>query len=51
MTAQATSTLGELLGLYVRRGVHRVYVVDPDQRPVGLVTLSDVLHLFMEVAG
>jgi predicted transcriptional regulator len=26
-------------------GIHRVYVVDPDQRPAGVVTTTDVLQL------
>lgn len=46
-TSQATASLEELIKMLGGRcaGIHRVYVVDPDQRPAGVVTTTDVLQL------
>jgi CBS-domain-containing membrane protein len=46
-TCQATASLEELVKMLgaPQHGIHRVYVVDPDQRPAGVVTGTDVLHL------
>lgn len=45
VTCQATSMFGDVLHLVVTHGVHRAYVVDPDQIPVGVLTLTDVLQV------
>ena len=39
------STLGELLGLLAGRHLHRLFVVDDEGRPVGVVSLTDILTL------
>ncbi|KAF8064683.1 hypothetical protein HT031_003485 [Scenedesmus sp. PABB004] len=46
-TCQATASLEELVRTLgaPTHGIHRVYVVDPDSRPAGVVTGSDVLAL------
>ncbi|KAF6255626.1 hypothetical protein COO60DRAFT_1627468 [Scenedesmus sp. NREL 46B-D3] len=46
-TCQATASLEELVRMLgaPQHGIHRVYVVDPDQRPAGVVTATDVLQL------
>lgn len=46
-TCQATASLEELVRMLgaPQHGIHRVYVVDPDQRPAGVVTGTDVLQL------
>lgn len=46
-TCQATASLEELVKMLgtPHHGIHRVYVVDPDQRPAGVVTGTDVLSL------
>jgi CBS domain-containing protein len=37
--------LGMAAAVCCSAGIHRVYVVDPDQRPAGVVTTTDVLQL------
>lgn len=39
------TTLGEVVEYIVQQHLHRVYVVDGSDRPVGIVTLSDILEL------
>jgi len=39
------STFKELLKLVEENRVHRAYVVDKDFKPVGIITLSDILHM------
>ena len=39
------ATLREVLQLFVFHGVHRVYIVDERMRPLGVITMSDVLQL------
>lgn len=34
----------QILGKLVRHHLHRLYIVDEDVRPVGIVTLTDVLR-------
>jgi CBS domain-containing protein len=43
VTAGAGTPVAELARLLLDRAVHRVIVVDPDGRPVGVVSASDVL--------
>lgn len=45
VTCMPSCTFGELLNLMVSHRVHRVYVVDNNHRPVGLVTATDVLRV------
>jgi len=46
-TCQATACLADLVRMLgaPAAGIHRAYVVDPDQRPAGVVTGTDVLSL------
>ena len=37
-------TLREVLALLVERRLHRVYVVDAALRPIGVITLTDILR-------
>ncbi len=48
--AVATDTLAAVLARLVGRRLHRLYVVDADRRPVGVVTLTDVLRLVAKAA-
>lgn len=38
------ATLGEVVDSIIAHHYHRVYVVDDADRPVGIVTLSDILE-------
>lgn len=38
------ATFGALLDALVRTRVHRTYIVDADDRPIAVVTLTDILH-------
>eukprot|EP01116_Phalansterium_solitarium_P008443 TRINITY_DN22357_c0_g1_i1.p2 TRINITY_DN22357_c0_g1~~TRINITY_DN22357_c0_g1_i1.p2 ORF type:complete len:351 (-),score=152.56 TRINITY_DN22357_c0_g1_i1:65-1117(-) len=43
VTVQPTNTLSDVIRLMVQNKVHRVFVVDDAMRPVGVVTVKDVL--------
>lgn len=43
-TAQAT--LRDLLNLFVNTGVHRIYVVDVENKPTNAISLTDILKFF-----
>jgi CBS domain containing-hemolysin-like protein len=47
----AQAPLTEILEKIVSHRIHRVYVVDEMERPVGLVTCTDVLRLIMKLAA
>ena len=42
------ATLGQVVGVISRTGVHRVFVVDAGNKPIGLVSLTDILRLISE---
>ncbi len=39
------STLGEVLGLLAGRRLHRLFIVDGERRPLGVVSIADILTL------
>jgi CBS domain-containing protein len=39
------ATLGEVIQRVVAEKVHRMYVVDENSHPLGVITLTDILHL------
>lgn len=41
----AKSTLGECIEMMITNGLHRVYVVDDEGKPVSVVTQTDILQL------
>jgi len=41
----------EVLQLLVKHRLHRLYVVDQDTAPIGLITLTDVLRRLCSEAG
>ncbi len=43
------SSLLEVVGLLVRSKIHRVYVIDEQEKPVGIVTMTDVLRKVVEL--
>jgi CBS domain-containing protein len=43
------SSLSEVVAMLVASKVHRVYVVDEQERPVGVVTITDVLRKLVEL--
>ena len=43
VSCEDTATVGEVLELMHVRAVHRVWVVDDARRPVGVISLADVL--------
>lgn len=45
------STFAEVLEMVALERVHRAYVVDEGCRPVGVVTLTDMLQLVSEACG
>lgn len=45
VTVNSSSTFGNVLELLAVKGLHRVYVVDGEGKPVSIITLTDVLRL------
>jgi len=46
VTVQKRHTLGEVAALLAKTGLHRIYVDDGEQRPIGIVSLTDILKQF-----
>ena len=44
--ARKSTSLRKALSLFVRHGIHHVYVVDDDDKPVAVLTPTDILRLF-----
>lgn len=42
------ATLGQVVDVIARTGVHRVFAVDAANKPIGLVSLTDILRLISE---
>ncbi|KAI9004696.1 hypothetical protein HDU85_000911 [Gaertneriomyces sp. JEL0708] len=49
--AQSIPTVGEVVDLMLGSRIHRVWIVDGDDRPTGVVTLSDILGCFIPEGG
>jgi CBS domain-containing protein len=45
VSADANARVPELARLMLDRGVHRLIVLDPDERPVGVVSVNDLLQV------
>lgn len=43
IACKATASLGDVLSKLAISRIHRVYITDPEGRPMRAVTLSDVL--------
>jgi len=46
VTCSPNSNLGEVIDLFEKTGVHRVYVVDGLMKPLNVISLTDVLNVF-----
>jgi len=46
VTCLPSSTVGEVLSSITKTGVHRIFVVNAENQPVNVVTLTDLLKLF-----
>jgi len=44
----ACDTVAYVTQRLLENKIHRIYVVDNDNKPIGVVTLGDFLHLFVE---
>lgn len=44
LMCSASSTLESVVAKLVKNGLHRLYVCDNDLRPVGVITLTDILR-------
>jgi CBS domain-containing protein len=44
-------TLGSVIETIVSKGVHRVYVVDENKRPIGEISLCDIIQKFISQAS
>lgn len=49
VTVTSSNTVLEAVGLAVENGVHRVYIVDKDNKPTGLITLTDLLDFVHQI--
>jgi CBS domain-containing protein len=43
------TTLGKVLTLLVKNNVHRVWIVDADQHPIGVVSRTDICEAFIKL--
>ena len=44
--ARKSTSLRKTLSLFARHSIHHVYIVDDDDKPVAVLTPTDVLRLF-----
>jgi len=42
------ATVGHVVNLLAKTGFHRVFVVDEDMKPVGVVSFADIINFFVE---
>jgi len=45
------NTLGDVIHEMTRHHIHRVHIVDPQERPIGVVTTSDILRCLSFIHG
>jgi len=45
--APPSANLGEVFLMLLNNSIHRVWVVDDDQKPLGIISLSDVIRIFL----
>ena len=45
------ATVGHVVGLLAKTGYHRVFVVDAEKKPIGVVSFADVLRWMLEKGG
>lgn len=48
LSCRAKFSLGQILSGVVRSHAHRSWLVDEEEKPVGCITLSDILSVFLE---
>ena len=46
VTAGSDITIGAISALFMEKNINRVPIVDPDGRPAGIVTRSDLVNSF-----
>jgi len=46
ITVTSKNTVGEVFDRFTEYGIHRLYVVDQANKPVGVISLGDVIKLF-----
>jgi CBS domain-containing protein len=42
------ATVAHVVNLLAKTGYHRVFVVDEDMKPVGVVSFADIIKFFIE---
>mmetsp|Transcript_24448 Transcript_24448/g.34270 ORF Transcript_24448/g.34270 Transcript_24448/m.34270 type:complete len:334 (+) Transcript_24448:57-1058(+) len=45
---QPSATLEEALGLIIKTRAHRIYVVDEERHPIGVISLTDILKVVLQ---
>jgi len=45
------ATVAHVVNLLAKTGYHRVFVVDDDMKPVGVVSFADIIKFFIEKGG
>lgn len=48
LSCRAKFSFGQILSGVVRSHAHRSWLVDEEEQPVGCITLSDILSVFLE---
>jgi len=50
ITCKPTDTLVEVIDLLAQAKLHRVYVVDSQNKPIGVITLTDIIDCILSIA-
>eukprot|EP01118_Nematostelium_gracile_P001442 TRINITY_DN1147_c0_g1_i1.p1 TRINITY_DN1147_c0_g1~~TRINITY_DN1147_c0_g1_i1.p1 ORF type:complete len:337 (+),score=83.74 TRINITY_DN1147_c0_g1_i1:105-1013(+) len=48
VTCSPRDSIGDVIRIVVKTGVHRVFVVDEQYKPVNVITLTDIIRLFAQ---
>jgi len=48
ITVSPTTTLNDILGILTSTGVHRLFVIDEQKKPISIITLTDILQIFTQ---
>jgi len=51
ITCKEITTIQEILQLFVNNRVHRIFVIDEENRPIGIISLTDLIIFLAETLG
>eukprot|EP01129_Flabellula_baltica_P000438 TRINITY_DN10450_c0_g1_i1.p1 TRINITY_DN10450_c0_g1~~TRINITY_DN10450_c0_g1_i1.p1 ORF type:complete len:296 (+),score=72.50 TRINITY_DN10450_c0_g1_i1:769-1656(+) len=48
VTATPDQTIAEICQIFVEKHLHRLYVIDENQKPIGVISISDIMHIILD---